>query len=282
MATAPPPCAKTTVQYVSDLHLEIVKEKWWGRLLELYLQPVPGARVLVLAGDIGSDANGSLQAALARASRLWEHVVYVMGNHEYYKVPEDRTRSRPRPFEEVEAGVRKVVAALPNVHLLMHDTPVWRLPESKVVFVGSTLWTNLKGQRELLHTIRDFRETATTMDQTTARWERDKKVIASELRALGVVDGLEDDDGEDDDGKVVVVTHHMPSMALIAPEFKDGGSNAAFASDCEWLMPGVNAWIYGHTHRSGSAVINGCLCVANPVGYPDEDSKFNCAAVLSV
>jgi predicted phosphodiesterase len=266
------------IQYLSDIHLEIVSSAKREAVITTCMRPAPGARVLVLAGDIGSDANGSLQAALTFASRNWEHVVYVMGNHEYYKCREESSRAKPRPFETVEEAVGGFVRTLPNVHWLSHADPLWVMPDARVAFVGCTLWSNLKSWRGATSScIQDFRMSCTTPEQTTQRWERDKKVLSRAIaQALDQVPTP----------KIVVVTHHLPSVSLISPRYlKDSEANLAFASSCEWLMTGVEVWIYGHTHEAGTADVDGCVCVVNPVGYPDEDgggSHFHHHAVVWV
>ena len=123
------------IQLLSDLHLE--------SNTHFQPQPLAGADVLVLAGDIGSYQPGSLldslgiaDFGLARFSPLpvalggagWPTpVLFVPGNHEYDGLDFDDTRLR----------LRDTCARLGLIWL-----------ESEVVvlqgvrFVGSTLWTD--------------------------------------------------------------------------------------------------------------------------------------------
>ena len=92
------------IQLLSDLHLESNPD--------FQAQPVPGADLLVLAGDIGSYQAGSQLLArqeadfgLARFSPLpvsqggagWPTpVIFVPGNHEYDGLDFDQTHARLR------------------------------------------------------------------------------------------------------------------------------------------------------------------------------------------
>ena len=71
-------------------------------------------------------------------------------------------------------------------------------------------------------------------------------------------------------GKTVVVTHHAPAMASIAPHHVGDTThlNAAYVNRLEHLMgPAVSLWIHGHTHTSFDYDINGTRVVCNPRGY---------------
>jgi hypothetical protein len=70
---------------------------------------------------------------------------------------------------------------------------------------------------------------------------------------------------------ICVLTHHMPSHALIAPRFAGHSLNDCFASACESLMTSqVRAWIYGHTHSCGTQRIRDTMCHVNARGYANE------------
>ncbi len=266
------------IQYASDLHMEFVKAR--DTYLPKVLVPaVPPAQVLILAGDIGHDADGSLAGVLQYASSHWSEVVYVMGNHEFYKAD-----GRPRrTCEEVEAAVAAVVASFPNVHLLCHSSPEWLWPGSPtpVVFIGSTLWAHVKPSSPAAYGMNDFRYACITPASMSSMWERDKKAIGARLAHWRSVRELSE--GEDSSGlKIVVVTHHMPSLSLIAPKFLGSRLSDAFASPCDFLLEGVAAWVYGHTHDANQLMLGDCLCAVNAIGYPREATGFRPTAVLTL
>ena len=83
------------LQLLSDLHLESHPR--------FHADPVPGADLLVLAGDIGSYQEGSrltdTDFGLGRFSprKGWPTpVIYVPGNHEYDNADFDETHARLR------------------------------------------------------------------------------------------------------------------------------------------------------------------------------------------
>jgi predicted phosphodiesterase len=67
----------------------------------------------------------------------------------------------------------------------------------------------------------------------------------------------------------VVVTHHVPSYQLCAPEFKGSSLNGAFTVELENYITSsdIDYWIYGHSHRNINKVIGDTQCVCNQLGY---------------
>lgn len=272
------------IQYASDLHVERLPLRVRPMMLAAELVPAPGAQVLVLAGDIGRDCDGSLATVLDYASTRWPHVVYVTGNHEYYGTEECPARD----FAVVDAAVAALVRTYPNVHLLTPDQPTWDFADANIVFVGCTFWsdvdTNAAGLRARNG---DFKCTVATPAFIKALHRRHKTALAGALATTAVASADEDSAASSSSPsssspKVVVVTHHMPSLRLVADKYRGAENVSCFASPCEWLFPGVTAWIYGHTHVTGSQVVDGCLCVVNALGYPGEQEGYNRAAVLEL
>ena len=103
------------INYISDIHLE------FGRLLE---NPF-GGEVLVLAGDIN---------VLNRVDWIndiaydFKHVVYVLGNHEFYRQNLDNTYRKTK--EQL----------VHNVHLLQNES----VTLDGVTFHGTTLWSDFE------------------------------------------------------------------------------------------------------------------------------------------
>ena len=115
-----PPLALATmkIQVLSDLHLE-----HGGPVPEHH----PEADVIVLAGDLAPYTKG----LVAKLSEFWAsapHILYVLGNHEFYGWEIDDARARLADECE-EAGI----------HLL--DPGMVRIESTR--FIGATLWTDL-------------------------------------------------------------------------------------------------------------------------------------------
>lgn len=77
-------------------------------------------------------------------------------------------------------------------------------------------------------------------------------------------------------GADVIVTHHSPFLASIAPEFAGSALNCAFHSDLEEYVftkfdKVPRLWVHGHTHTPCDYVLRDKLrVVCHPRGYPGE------------
>ena len=74
---------------------------------------------------------------------------------------------------------------------------------------------------------------------------------------------------ESDAKNIVVVTHHLPTMAVVAPHHKKSPLNTAFAVDLHDYIADsrIDVWIYGHSHTNIDTEINGTKVVCNQLGY---------------
>ena len=106
------------IQILSDLHLE-----HGGVVPEHH----PDADVIVLAGDLAPYTEG-LVDQLAEHWSSAPHILYVLGNHEFYGTEIGETRAR---LAEECAGA--------GIHLL--DPGMVRIDGTR--FIGATLWTDL-------------------------------------------------------------------------------------------------------------------------------------------
>lgn len=241
------------VQYASDLHLEFLGDK---PVFPSLLKPV--APVLVLAGDIGQPQRRSYRDLLHHCSRNWDDVIVVAGNHEYYG------GAVKKRLEQC----RKVAADFENVHFLERE----RIVRHGVTFLGCTLWTQDSTPRLNDYRLIEAENGATLTVADTNRWHgRDKEWLRLALANVT--------------GPAVVVTHHLPSFRLIAPEFEGSPLNSGFASNCDALLqPPVSTWIAGHTHRAMRVrFADGIVACVNPRGYPDElGSGYSREAVVEV
>lgn len=259
---------RTRIQYVSDLHLEFGSEP-------PRLSPV--APILVLAGDIGNPFQESYRDFLADCARSWKHVVVVAGNHEFYnKYTSDRWRYKGAETVADRLAACQAVARVAgrNVHFLDRG----RVDIDGLAFLGCTLWSNISGAEELIE--RGMSDCSVICAEgppwrrVTAAdiqmWHlRDRAWLVGELAACS------------EEGRgAVVVSHHMPTMDLIASRFQGHPLNVGFASALDDLIcEPVRAWICGHSHV-GSVVFKGAdgriPCVLNPRGYPQEGGTGFC------
>ena len=258
------------IQYASDLHLEIRKNTVWSSILR------PMAPVLALAGDIGNPRQPEYRDFLQWCSKQWEVVFLVAGNHEFYNTKGFYSwRHMPRQsldtHQERLAACRAAVNDMPNVHFLQQKKVTW----GGVTFLGATLWTDLQNPKDAdvaTSFMNDYRRIAVPDYMTpgdvqavstveTSEWHKEDKAWLTHEIAESETTGQ----------PTVVITHHLPSFRLIAPQWANSPVNAAFASDCESLMRyPVRLWIAGHTHTSVQRTIKDVMVGVNPLGYPGE------------
>lgn len=249
------------IHILSDLHLEF----------SAFVPPVVESDVIVLAGDVWLGIRG-----IAWARQTWpdKEVIFVLGNHEFYRSEVNREN------EEMKKAARVY-----GVHVLNRDEVVI----DGVRFVGATLWTDfcLFGEPKrpfayaaALNGLSDFRVidfgSKTLMPQDTADFNA-ADVAFLERKLLK----------ETFDGETVVVTHHLPSMRSVAERYSKDLMSACFASDFDRLMGYSKLWIHGHTHDSSDYELNGTRVICNPRGYckagqAPENAEFNSGLVVEV
>jgi predicted phosphodiesterase len=250
---------------LSDLHTEF----------KPFTLPAVDSDVLVLAGDIGVGIEG------VKAARAWSEaqpVVYVLGNHEYYK---QRWPEHVQRMREAASGSR--------VYVLDDEVVVIQ----GIRFLGSTLWTDFRlhgdsaeAQSRLVarRNMHDY----DTICHTEDRWLDPLDTQAAHEQS---VRWLREQLVQPFNGPTVVVTHHLPSQRSIDPRFQRGGNdvlNPAFASNLDHLIrPPAKLWVHGHTHVAKDYELNGTRVVCNPRGYPDEylregDNGFDPGLVIEL
>jgi Icc-related predicted phosphoesterase len=240
------------IHVLSDLHLEFGPCR---------IPPVD-CDVTVLAGDVhlGRKALPMLEELCSQRP-----VVYVLGNHEFYRNEFDAT------LDFWNSCSLENLTFLENKAAIVNNTR----------FVGATLWTSMgNGDKKTMDLARycmnDYVVVARgkselTPEDTIERFDQSKAFIDRELRLPF-------------DGTTVVVTHHLPSYKSVAPQFEGDPLNPCFASDLDALIgkhqPPI--WIHGHTHASFDYHSGNTRVVCNPRGYAGQEMNpdFKAGLVL--
>ena len=242
------------IQVLSDLHLE-----HGGYLPEHH----PDADIIVLAGDLAPYTEGLVDRVRERWSTA-PHILYVLGNHEFYGTEIEETRTR-MGSECRAAGVQLL------------DPGTIRI--EGVRFIGATLWTDLllegmadevgahmRVSREISdflgaiqHQGRDY-----TTGESVERHRADRAFIERELEKA-----------ERSGDRVVVITHHAPSPRSIRPWFDGDPFNCAFASDLDRVIDRYQPelWVHGHMHDPVDERLGRTRLLANPAGYRYEAKR---------
>lgn len=251
-----------TIQYMSDLHLEFYGIDTIYSLLD-YIQPL--SNICVLAGDIGYPFDFTYELFLRGMATKFEHIFLIHGNHEYYQCGNNTGKTR----NEILHQTWKILNRnnLSNIHFL-HNS-YYDLGEYR--FIGSTLWSRIKDPRYLSNNYDEVYEFS--IDEMNQMHSNNINFISLTL-----------EESIKDNKKVVMITHHIPSYQLNHPSYADRAKYfQCFSSHCDHLIINpVRAWIFGHTHMQIEKNINGIMCVANPVGYPDENKIIDLDKTIHV
>lgn len=251
------------VKLLSDLHLEACEK---GGVFH------PGkGDILILAGDILTAhhlrKNGNLNRIysdfLNDCVQNYEHVIYVMGNHEHYGYHLNST------YKTLKSNIPKEIHLLENEVVCIND---W-------VFIGMTMWTDfnqgnpsdmfaVKQMMNDFHTIR--------VDSSYRKLQPyDLLDIHRESKAY-LLNKLQ----EHSDDNVFVVTHHAPCSQSISENYKGKMSNCAYYTDFSNLILShtqIKYWVHGHVHHVNDYMLGNCRIMSNPRGYYGHEyiDKFN-------
>lgn len=230
------------VQAVSDLHLEMS-----GDMGERFLKELkPLADVLILAGDITSAKHyASLRHVFYDLISRWKHIIYVPGNHEYY-------RSSP---DEVAHNLTLVRREFPSVSVLENED----VTINGQRFIGGTMWfPNKPNQSKFVESKRFLNDFY--MIRGLEPWVYEQSNLFRELLRQQLRSGD------------VVVTHHLPTWKSVHKRYAGSDLNAFFVNDVSALIDErqPRLWIHGHTHTACDYKQGQTRVVANPRGYPNE------------
>lgn len=226
--------------------------------------------ILILAGDIGV-AQQAVNWIKALPKDL--EIIYVPGNHEYYKHNFEKVNSLfETEFEDT------------NITLLNNRVLVYK----NVRFIGTTLFSDfgLYGEVEKIRAefdskrgINDFRFIYTGEGEQESFWsvQNCKDQFYKSEQFLKEVLKIPFE------GKTVVITHFCPSEQSVHQRFKTSSITPFFASNCEHLMGFSDLWLHGHTHDSFEYEIKGTKVVCNPRGYGSENKLgFNPNLIINI
>ena len=206
---------------------------------------------------------------LTEESQKYKNVIMVAGNHEHYR----------SVFENTITIMREKLPS--NFHILDNSS----VTIDNVVFIGGTLWTNLRNNDPMCVLYADgamsdfqnirrlsgdrFRaeETVTEFNKTILYLEEEIARVDTEAK------------------KICVVTHHAPSYRSIAPRFSTSLLNAAFYSDLDTFIeshPNIALWCHGHSHAAFDYMIENTRIICNPRGYGHEITGFDPGLLISL
>ena len=232
--------------------------------------------------------------------RSFDHVVYIVGNHEHYN----------GDFNKTIDTLRMVLARYENIHLLDKETFVL----DDVTFIGGTLWTDMNKEDvttliTMPSVMNDFRCVTNSNRKVSHKVPIYKKDAEGNFvyknvdnMSTTVIDHYEhreqvakfspEDSVEDHkkmveyirsvtegkfDQKFVVVGHHAPSKLSTHPKYaREVIMNGAYSSDLsEFILdhPQIKLWTHGHTHEEFDYMLGETRIVCNPRGYINYEKR---------
>lgn len=212
------------------------------------------ADIIILAGDIA--AGTKALPFILHLIRLGYKVVYILGNHEYYK----------HDIYELQQEWRNIAKNIEHLYFLENESVVI----DGVEFIGSTLWTSLNTKdkseevdfyikqaikrNDDFFSIKNFSVTR-MKDLFHDSWEKVQKLIENPLSE-----------------KRVFVCHYLPTEMSIHPAYKNSIlQNYMFYTELSnyLVYSSLNLIIHGHTHSSFDYMLGNKRVICNPRGYHD-------------
>ena len=234
------------IQYMSDLHMEFAENSRYLKDVEI---PVTG-EVLVLAGDTFylNNTTAPLSKFWKWASANYRQVLLVPGNHEYYQGCDVMTR-----------GLQWKWMFKENVGY--YQNQVKRIGDTD--FILSTLWSHIPPQDEYFVSSRlnDFYQTKFN----------GKRMTVEDYNSMHeyCLDFIRKSIGGSTAKHIVVITHHLPTLNVVASQHLGSDLNSAFATELGNLIADsrIDVWIYGHSHTNIDRDISGVKIISNQMGY---------------
>jgi predicted phosphodiesterase len=248
-------------QIMSDLHLETFDED--QSVLSFI---TPRSKILILAGDIGRiHKYNQLETFLKEVCKHFEIVLYVLGNHEYYKVDNIPVKS----MEELLEDVTKIKLDIDNLYILNRTSVII----DDVCIAGCTLWS------QAIIDIPQFIVRIPGMNtlKYNTMFKQDLNYI-EEMVKLCNTRKL----------KLVVVTHHCPTYLVGRKRSRDKKDKyqSLYVSNLDYLLDSnrVHTWICGHVHKNFDFYTkNGTRLVCNQKGKPHDNLiSFSKEKIISV
>lgn len=259
------------IAYISDLHLEHAPK--------FQVTNPDNAKVLVLAGDIintedvkrfpwGIERDVSsyryhnsvrYHEFFQAAAELYEHVIYVPGNHEFYD----------GEYQDVLGILIKSLSEFDNVHCLYNDV----ILIDDVSFLGATLWTDMNkadplAMYDAAQRMNDHRAIRWKINNNYGRFSPKQATVEHSKSVYFIGQQIAVGDTQ----KSVVITHHAPSYRSCNPAFKTSNLNAAYMSNMDEFIENMTptVWIHGHIHYRSDYMLANTRVLCNPHGYPHE------------
>jgi len=260
--------------YVSDMHLELRPNLNYNKLFQ------QSAKYLILAGDIGNPVKEKQAYTnfLKTASSHFQHIFYVLGNHEYYN-------NQRIPMFDMKDKICHICSQFPNIHILDNNT--YEL--DNITILGATLWSQALMTESVY--CNDYRMIwssqlqSQTSSSPTLQTSSPLSILETNNITVEQTNTLHTeavlwlkDNISKSSRPCLVITHHAPLVNkpgyyLSHPRYT---KTSCFQTDLSHLLCNkVKIWVYGHTHYSNDFNFLTTRVCSNQVGYEKEQLVFD-------
>jgi Icc-related predicted phosphoesterase len=238
---------KVEFQIVSDLHIEVDVSDSLDPLSFI----TPTANTLILAGDIGSLYRfRQLRNFFDCLCTHFITVVYVPGNHEYYR----RDNILPLKFSVLNKRLKSLGSRINNLYVCEKS---W-VNVGNVCIVGATLWSRATVP------IPKYLVRIKGMSDAKYKSEFENAVrYIEQMATYCMTEGL----------RLMVVTHYPPTLSVLKEARKRKRFESLYASDLEHLLlvDKIPTWVCGHVHNNFDFIsVGGTRVVSNQKGKPKD------------
>ena len=211
--------------------------------------------MVIFAGDIHVGQKG-LDWVSTNIKNI--PVLYVLGNHEYYK------HVYPKLLYQI-----KDLASGSIIHILENESIII----NGITFHGTTLWTDFElfGNSEVASYECEQKMNDYQLIRRYPSYSKLRAIDTFRLHKESIY-WLRKSLDKSKTEKNVVITHHAPSIQSVALQYRSDIVSAAFASNLDEfiLETKPDLWIHGHVHKAFDYYIGPTRIICNPAGYPFE------------
>jgi len=267
------------IDILSDLHLDFYFKSSLidhGHVISFF-EPIltdKGTRqigdILIVAGDLGHYNTQNLTVLKILQSEFYDHIICVLGNHDYYLVSyEERYSFKDKSVKRVEQ-LRNMINKEANLYCLNGNS----VEINGIRFAGCDSWYDDS------YTKAYFPELS--KNDTRALWKKnlnDSRLIYG-INHFDDITAIEMEKLEKIYQKCdVMITHVNPSYKEehIAPQYHHSPINTFFTFDGSpfYQKGSMKFWVFGHTHDAIEYELGETLFLCNPLGYPSESNFGN-------
>lgn len=241
------------IQILSDLHIKY----------EPFQLEKNERDLLILAGDIG---EGKSARPFIESQLEISPIIYVLGNHEFQNNHLDKTIKYWKNL------------GLDGLYVLEMDSVTF----DNITFLGCTLWSDILGGDPVTKAL-----AKSNSNDYKLIWNGNHLLTPDETMKIHQesVSWLEQNLSQNLE-KVVVITHFLPSLKSLHPNYQNSNIAGTYYSNLDWMIEKYQPdfWIHGHIHQSMDYDIGKTRVICNPRGYEHEEPNilFNPSKIIEI